>query len=185
MAENKKKSKFTVFDICLIGVFTAVTAVSAQIIIPIPGVPFTMQTFAVLLTGIVLGAKKGAVSVLAYVLLGAVGVPVFSGFTGGLQSVAGPTGGFILAFPLMAVLAGLGDRLKDKSKAFLLLFLALALIVSYVLGVGMFSLITKNSFSVGFTVCVLPFIIPDILKAVLAASLGGVLKKELGRLKRR
>ena len=89
--------------------FAAVIAVLAQIAFPLPsGVPVTLQTFAVALTGVVLGAKLGTISTFIYILLGAVGVPVFSGFNGGLGAIVGKTGGFIWGFLFLAFFAGAG-----------------------------------------------------------------------------
>lgn len=92
-------SKLTTKDMCGIAIMTAITAVFSQISIPMPlGVPMTMQTFAVTLAGVILGAKNGAVSMAVYLLLGAVGVPVFSGMRGGIGVLAGPTGGFLWGY---------------------------------------------------------------------------------------
>ena len=91
-------------DMVLCAVMAAVTAVCAQISIPMPsGVPVTLQTFAVPLTGYLLGMKYGLISVAVYILLGAAGVPVFTGFRGGIGTIAGPTGGFIVGFLLMVI----------------------------------------------------------------------------------
>ena len=96
---------------CHISIFAAIIAVCAQVSLPMPyGVPLTLQTFAIQLAGVVLGPKKGALAALVYITLGAVGVPVFAGFTGGMGIVLGVTGGFILSFPLLALLAGIGSR---------------------------------------------------------------------------
>jgi len=92
-----------------IALMAAVTVIMAQIAIPMPaGVPMTLQTLAVTMAGVILGAKRGAVSMLIYLLLGAVGLPVFSGFRGGLAMLVGPTGGFLISFPIMAFIIGLG-----------------------------------------------------------------------------
>ena len=116
------RSKSTVSDFCFIGIMAAVTAVMAQISIPMPmGVPMTMQTFAVTLAGIILGSRRGALSMLVYLLIGVVGVPVFSNFTGGLPSLVGPTGGFLVSFPIMAYLIGLGIEFKNRLLFVLLL----------------------------------------------------------------
>ena len=104
-----QKTNFKTLDLCMIGVVTAVIVIMAQISIPMPlGVPMTMQTFAITLAGIILGSKKGAVASLIYVLLGAVGVPVFANFSGGYQLLVGPTGGFIISFPIMAFIIAFG-----------------------------------------------------------------------------
>jgi len=166
-------SKLTIQDICSIALCTAVIAVMAQISIPMPfGVPLTMQTFAVALAAVVLGSKKGGIATFIYILLGAVGLPVLSNFTGGLQRFAGPTGGFLISFPVMAFIIGLGvDHFKDVKGGFLLCLIS-GFLLNYAVGVLFFCLLTGSSAITGFTACVLPFIPTDIIKAALAAVLG-------------
>lgn len=174
-----QNSKFSIQDICGIAIMTAITAVMAQISIPMPlGVPMTMQTFAITLAGIVLGSKKGGMSILVYVLLGAIGVPVFAGFSGGFQNLVGPTGGFIISFPIMAYLIGLGVELKKKE--LFVLFLVLGTVSNYVIGVILFCVVTQSPVATGITACVLPFIPTAIIKAVVASVLGLELRKRLG-----
>lgn len=174
-----KNSKFSIQDICSIAIMTAITAVLAQIAIPMPmGVPMTMQTFAVILSAVILGSKRGAVSQLIYILLGAVGVPVFSGFSGGLQRLIGPAGGFILSFPIMAYLIGLGvERRKEKGK--FILFLVIGMLANYAVGVVMFSVLMNASVFTGITACVLPFVLTDSIKACAAAVFGLQIRKRL------
>ena len=106
-AASATKSKFSVRDICYAGLFAAVIAVMAQISIPMPlGVPMTMQTFAITLAAVVLGSKLSAIATLVYLALGAVGVPVLANFSGGFDKFVGPTGGFLISFPLMAYIIG-------------------------------------------------------------------------------
>lgn len=174
-----QNSKFSIQDICSIAIMTAITAVMAQISIPMPlGVPMTMQTFAITLAGIVLGSKKGGMSILVYVLLGAIGVPVFAGFSGGFQNLVGPTGGFIISFPIMAYLIGLGVEFKKKE--LFVLFLVLGTVSNYVVGVILFCVVTQSPVATGITACVLPFIPTAIIKAVVASVLGLELRKRLG-----
>lgn len=158
-------------DLCLSGIFTAIIAVLAQIFIPMPyGVPMTLQTFAIPFAGVVLGAKRGTLSTLIYVLLGAVGVPVFAGFTGGIGIVFGPTGGFILSFPVLALTAGIGaDR---NSKALLAFGLIIGPVINYLCGMLMFILVTSGDLKTAFFTCVLPFIPTAVIKTVLAGVLG-------------
>ncbi len=174
------KSKFSVQDICFIAVFTAVIAIMAQISIPMPlGVPITMQTFAITLAAIVLGSKRGAISTLIYVLLGTIGVPVFANFTGGAQYLVGPTGGFLISFPIMALIIGLGvDKFKDAKGGFVSC-IVLGTVINYVIGVLMFCLMTGSSLTVGITACVLPFIPTAIIKAIVAVILGLQIRKRL------
>jgi biotin transport system substrate-specific component len=160
------------------GIFAAIIAVCAQLSFPMPyGVPMSLQTFAIPLAGIVLGAKKGVLSTLVYVLLGAIGIPVFAGFTGGLGIVIGPTGGFILSFPFMALSAGIGEA--KNSKTWLLLWLALGTVINYLCGMYVFSLVMSSGIKTAFAVCVLPFILPDIVKIVLVAVWGRMIKQML------
>lgn len=173
-------SKISIQDICSIAIMTAITAVMAQISIPMPlGVPMTMQTFAVTLAGVILGAKRGAISMLVYLLLGAVGVPVFAGLSGGVQNLVGPTGGFLISFPIMALLIGIGVKMK-KQKGMFVLFLILGTVSNYVIGVLVFCVVMKASVWTGIAACVLPFIPTAIIKAVVASVLGLQIQKRLG-----
>jgi biotin transport system substrate-specific component len=161
--------KFTTRDICFIGIFVAIIAVCAQIRIPFPGgVAFTMQTWAVSLAGVVLGVRRGVVAVLVYILLGAVGVPVFTGVVGGIGVIAGLTGGFIVTFPVMAFLAGV---CKDN-----VVYLSGALIFGTIvnLGVGMlwFAWVMGVPVSGAFSATVMPFILPEVFKIVAVIIVG-------------
>ena len=173
-----KSKRIPIYDLCIMAAFTAIIAVMAQIIIPMPyGVPMTLQTLAILLAGVMLGAKKGTVSTVLYVLLGAVGAPVFAGFTGGFGSVFGPTGGFILSFPLLALAAGIGA--EKNNKLWLWGGLVAGVIVNYLCGVIYYSIVTSNDLAASFIACVLFFIPTDILKIVIAGLLGIKIRKLL------
>lgn len=118
--EKSKKMRhspaFTTREMVLAGMFAAVLAVISQLSIPTPsGVPVTIQVFGVALTGAVLGWKLGLCSVLVYILIGAVGLPVFANFGGGIRSLAGLTGGYIWAWPVMAVFCGIRPGIRNRS----------------------------------------------------------------------
>lgn len=160
-------------DIVYCGIFATITAILAQISIPLPGgVPLTLQTFAVSLAGILLGSKKGFISILVYVLMGAIGLPVFSA---GIGAIVGATGGFILSFPIMSFIIGLICERTDNK---ILIFLAMILgsIPNYLLGAIQFSLVTSSNMYNAFLVCVLPFILVGVIKAVLATIIGSMLR---------
>ena len=166
-----KSKTISVKDLCMMAVFAAIIAVAAQIIIPMPyGVPMTLQTLAIPLAGIMLGSKKGTLSTVLYVLLGAIGAPVFAGFTGGIGIVFGPTGGFILSFPLLAFLAGRG--MEKKNKIWLWTGIIAGITANYLCGVIYFSFITSNDLLTSFTVCVLLFIPTDIIKIIITGLFG-------------
>ena len=170
--QTTTRSGFSIQDICSVAIMAALTAVRAQISIPMPmGVPMTMQTFAVTLAGVILGSKRGAVSMVVYLLIGSVGVPVFSNMGGGVQYLIGPTGGFLLSFPIMAYLIGLGVE-KKKQKGMFSLFLVLGTVANYAVGVAMYCVLMDASVWTGITACVLPFIPTAVIKAVAAAILG-------------
>lgn len=163
-------------DIVYCGIFATITAILSQIAIPMPGgVPLTLQTFAVSLVGILLGSKKGFISILVYVLMGAIGLPVFSGFSAGMGAILGPTGGFILSFPIMSFIVGLVCERTDN-KILISLGMILASIPNYLVGAIQFSLVTGSSMYNAFLVSVLPFILVGILKAVLATIIGSMLR---------
>ena len=152
----------------------------AQISIPLPlGIPLTMQSFAVMMAGIILGAKKGATATLLYVLVGFCGFPVFSRLTGGYQVLFGPTGGFLLSFPLLAFVSGVGAKLHLRFRGILLLMLFFGNMITLTLGTAMFCLITNSSLIVGITACILPFLLVTLVQIILAYILGLEIKKRL------
>lgn len=174
-----KKSKYSIQDLCNIAIMTSVTAIMAQITIPMPiGVPLTMQTFAVTLTAILLGAKKGMTTMIIYMLLGVVGVPVFSNFSGGLQHLFGPTGGFLFSFPVMAWMIGWGIEHKSRKGAFTSM-LILGTALNLLIGAAYYTFIMKNSLKAAFVICVLPFLPLAVIKAVGAAMVGLKLRKRM------
>ena len=186
----KKSSK--TLRICYIAIFTAIICVISQLPgIPLPGgVPMTLQTLVIPLAGLILGPLDGFVATLLYILLGIVGLPVFSGFTGGIGIVMGATGGFIVSFPLMALFAGLGDRLGEKAGKKPLYYvslyagLVLGAVINYVVGTLWFAkiylgAINSENMAAGFSACVLPFIPTSIIKIVLAGIIGLTIKRAL------
>ncbi|MDR0596522.1 MAG: biotin transporter BioY [Clostridiales Family XIII bacterium] len=179
------KKKLSIQDMCMIGFFTAVICVLGQISIPMPyGVPMTLQTLAIPLAGVVLGAKRGTISTLVYIIIGALGLPVFAGFASGIGVILGPTGGFLLSFPVLAWFSGLG---ADKGKAiWLVAGLVIGVIINYICGMLMFSLVTSQGMAAAFFACVFPFIPTGIVKIILVATLGTKIKSILikGRLLR-
>lgn len=172
-----RKTKTMEVSICAF--FAALTAVLSQIAIPIGPVPINLATFSVLLAGALLGAKWGAASQAVYVLLGAVGVPVFAMFKGGPGVLFGPTGGYIAGYILAAWLVGLLCE-RFGNKIYLLALAMLAGFFSY-MAVGtcwyMFSM--KTGLAAALMACVVPFLLGDALKMALAAALARVLRPVL------
>ena len=173
-SKSAQRSAFSVRDICYSGLFAAVIAIMAQISIPMPsGVPMTMQTFAITLAAVVLGAKLSTVSSVIYLLLGAVGVPVLANFSGG----------FLISFPLMAFIIGWGADHRHAFRGAYVLALIIGTIANYVVGTAMFCVLMNSSIAAGVTACVLPFIPTAVIKAVLATVIGFLVRKRIPGIK--
>ncbi len=160
-----------VFDAALVGGFSLLIAVSAQAAIPLPftPVPVTLQTFAVLLAGCLLGSGRGALAVIAYIAEGSFGLPFFSGGTAGVAHLLGPTGGYLVGCVASAFVAGLlSERKAEMKPGGLLLTLAAAGLVVYVPGLAWLGIFTGmgRAVALGFA----PFIIGDALKTAAAWS---------------
>lgn len=171
---------FSIKEISIISIFAALTAILSQISIPIPfsPVPITLQVFAVCLSAVILGSRLATFSQLVYVLLGAIGLPVFANFSGGLQAILGPTGGFIISFPIMAFIIGkFVDNFSSTKQ--LLLGLFVGLFICYFLGVLQLSFITKMGIQKAILLGAIPYIPLDIIKIVLVAFIGLSVRKSL------
>lgn len=168
MKENisdKSKNKVKTVDLVLIALFAAIVSVISQISIPMPTqVPVTLQTFAVALCGYYLGAKKGTAAMLVYILLGAVGIPVFAGFKGGIACIVSFTGGFIYGFLPFVFLCGLS--VKNKAARISLGIGGLA--ACHFLGTLHYSLLTANSFLSSFLLVSAPYLLKDVISVLLA-----------------
>ena len=150
-------------ELIITALFTALLAVSAQIIIP-NAVPFTLQSLGVFLASAILGWKKGVLSVVIYIIIGAIGLPVFSGFQGGLGVLLGVTGGYILGFIPTAFIVGIMCEKMGRKKLVLVLSMIIGLIVCYILGTVWYSVYTGISFLSALAICVVPFILSNIGK---------------------
>ena len=172
--------KLTTREIILCGLFAALVSIFAQISIPLPftTVPLTLQIFGIAITGLILGSKCAFISTLIYLILGGIGVPVFAQFSAGIGVLFGPTGGYLLAYPLMAFIIG---YIKEKSNSSILtaISMIIGLAVVYALGTVMFSLVTGNTIINSLLYCVVPFVAVDLLKLVLAYIIGETVSKRL------
>ena len=180
MNQQEKKVNLKIRELCFIALFTAVMAVMAQISVPMPlGVPLTLQTFALMLAGVILGAKKAVIASLVYLALGAVGAPVFTQFGGGLHRIIGPWGGFLMSYPVVSFIVGLGSDTGKKLR--LAVSLAAGVIINLMMGTLWFAFINKSGLPEAFAAAAAPFIIAEIIKMILAFGAGSsvlnILKK--------
>ena len=173
----KKTQHQKIVAMVQIALFAAIIAVCSWIQIPMT-VPFTMQTFAVFCALATLGGKGGTISVLIYIVLGAVGVPVFAGFTGGVGILFGTTGGYIIGFLPMAVIAGLVID-HTHSRILQLLGMVLGTAVCYALGTAWFCFSTNTGVMAALWMCVIPFIAGDLVKMALAMTMGPMIRGRL------
>ena len=166
------RSKIQTLDMVYIAIGIALISVCSWISVP-TAVPFTLQTFAVFLVLSLLGGKRGTIATVLYVILGTLGLPIFSHFTGGIGVILGSTGGYIVGFIFMGLIYMLAERMFGQKRFARIIALVIGLIVCYAFGTAWFMYVyTRDTGAVGlFAVlgwCVFPFIIPDIIKLVLA-----------------
>ena len=162
-------------DMVYIALFAVLIAVCSWISIPTI-VPFTLQTFAVFCALGLLGGRRGTISVLVYILLGAVGLPVFAGFTSGIGILFGTTGGYIIGFVFLALVYWLITKLLGNKPLAVVIAMLSGLLVCYVFGTAWFMVVyVQSSGAIGLATalgwCVIPFIIPDLVKIAFAAFL--------------
>lgn len=162
--------------VILCAVCAAIICVFSLITINIGTVPITLSLFAIFLVPVILGAKKGVISVAVYLLLGAVGLPVFAGFNGGFQRLIGPTGGYLWSYLIMALIIGALTSKLPKSKGLALLKIfaacAAALVLCYALGTAQYMLVMNQGLGGSLAVCVAPFVVFDLIKAAAASYIG-------------
>lgn len=174
------------YDMAYIAVFAVLIAICSWISIPMT-VPFTLQTFAIFLAVGVLGGRRGTLAVVVYVLLGAIGIPVFAGFSGGLGIIMNNTGGYIIGFIFSALIMWLMESLFGRKLWVQAVSMALGLLACYAVGTAWFMFVyIRTSGAVGLSTvigwCVIPFIVPDIVKIVLALGLCNTLRRPLSRI---
>lgn len=179
MLNEKMKQK--IYDLVYIALFTSLIVVCSWITVPLV-IPFTLQTFAIFTTIALLGGKRGTISVICYILLGLCGLPVFSKFNSGASALFGATGGYIMGFVLMALIMWGCEKLFGKKTSALVVSMFLGLAVCYLFGSVWYMFVYMDStgaagFVAALLQCVVPFIVPDVLKIVLSV----LIKKRLGK----
>ncbi|MBR2666864.1 MAG: biotin transporter BioY [Oscillospiraceae bacterium] len=177
------KTKFKTTDLAYIALCAVLIAVCSWVSIP-SAIPFTMQTFAIFCVLGLLGGRRGTIAVVVYLLLGAIGLPVFASFTGGAGILLGTTGGYMMGFIFMGIIYWLFESLIGDRLAVRIVSMVLGLAVCYAFGTGWFMLVyARQTGAIGLSTalawCVLPFVIPDLIKMVLALLLSGKLSRAL------
>ncbi len=182
-AQVRTAGRSRTYDMAYVAVFAVLIAICSWISIP-TAIPFTLQTFAVFLAVTVLGGRRGTMAVVVYVLLGAIGVPVFAEFMGGLGIILQNTGGYLIGFIFAALVMWLMERLCGRKLWVKAVSMALGMDTYYTLGTIWFMQVyMRTTGDVGLMTvlgwCVIPFVIPDVVKSALALTLGNRLRKQL------
>jgi biotin transport system substrate-specific component len=174
------RQKNSVKGIVYAALFGALTAAGAFIIIPVPPVPITAQTFFLNVAAVLFGGPLGAASQFIYIMLGVVGMPVFAGGKAGLGVLFGPTGGYLIGFIIGAFVIGfIANRKKDAGVLWYIFSMFIGMVIIYSLGMTQLSFVAKLSLVQALTVGVLPFLPGDIIKIILAAIISVKLKSRI------
>ena len=181
MSQNETSStvavdnqKIRTKQMVLIALMTAVTCVLGPLSIPLPfsPVPISLTNFAIFLAIFVLGMKSGTISFIIYLLLGAIGVPVFSSFRGGLQVLAGPTGGYLIGFIFLALIMGFALDHFDRKLVPTIIGMIIGMAVCYAFGTVWLAKLLSLSFKEGLMMGVIPYLAGDAAKIIIAAIVG-------------
>ena len=178
----REKTNKKVYNLCLIALAAAFITVCAWIYIPFP-IAVTLQTFGICTVCGILGLKRGFLSVLIYVCLGLVGLPVFSGFRSGIAALTDQSGGFVVGFLLLALTVGAASKLFGGKTSILVGSMIIGMLLCYFCGVLWYYLLYANGASLAsvISVCVLPFLIPDAIKIALAAIVIRCINRSAGK----
>ena len=175
--------KSTVFNMTSCALMAALMCVLCPVSVPIGPIPISLSILVILLTVYVLGTWRALVSYTVYLLLGAVGMPVFSGFQGGLAKLAGPTGGYLAGFWLMILVAGIIMEKGKRNLLVTILGMLVGVAIDYAVGTVWFVFQTESTVVHALDVCVYPFIPFDVAKIVIAVLLGSVVYQGLQKAK--
>lgn len=175
------KTTFSTKNLVLVGLFTAITCILAPFSIPIPisPVPISLTNLVLYISIFILGWKLATLSYTVYVFLGLIGLPVFSGFTGGPSKLAGPTGGYLIGFFFLIIIAGIFIEKFRGKKILYITGMVLGTIICYLFGTLWLSMQLSMSFIQGLTIGVFPYIIGDSVKIIIAMFLGPILTTRL------
>lgn len=175
------RSHFRVVDLIYMALCAALIAICSWITVPAT-IPFTMQTFAVFCVLGLLGGRRGSTAILVYILLGVVGLPVFSGFQGGIGALLGTTGGYIVGFIFIGLIYWAAEQMFGEKPMIRAAAMLIGLAVCYAFGTAWFMFVYARrtgeiALATALAWCVIPFIVPDLVKMGLALLLSGRLRK--------
>jgi len=165
--------------IALTGILAAVICILSPFSVPAGAIPISLATFAIYIAACTVNTRSSVSAVIIYILLGAAGLPVFSSFQGGFHIITGVTGGYIIGYIPCALIIGLLINKYENKKFIYAVSLVLGTVACYTIGTAWYMIQTNSSFTAAVSVCILPFIIGDIIKISAASALGFVLRKRI------
>ena len=168
-------------NLALTAITAAVICVFSPISLPLGAIPISLSTLAIFLVSCISPPKRSIAAVIIYILIGAAGAPVFSGFMGGFQQIAGLTGGYIIGYIPCAFAVSFFTNKFGKSKIIFPVSMIIGTLICYFCGTAWYSLQTDTAFTASLAVCVLPFVLGDIIKIAAASAMGIMLKKRLNK----
>ena len=175
-------SSLTTKTLSKMAVCVAIICISAYISFPVTAVPFTCLTLAMLLSAFLSTPKETLIIMIVYTLIGAIGLPVFSGFTGGLGKLAGPTGGYLIGFIFLALIAGLFVDKFPKNRILAVVGMLIGMAITYIFGTEWLAIQLKMSFVAALSVGVIPYLAGDAVKIIIAIIVGPVLRSRLSHM---
>ena len=176
---SMEAKKITVYEMCVTALMTALTCILAPMSIPIGPIPISFTMFVLYISAFLLGPKLSSISYIVYLLLGVAGLPIFSGYTGGLAKLAGPTGGYLVGNIFLTLIIGFTvEHFYSKWYVIFLSMLA-ANIVLYFFGTVWFVIQANTDMVSALKVCVFPFLLGDLIKVILAMIIGYTVRKSL------
>ena len=176
-----RDNRLSIYQLCMMAMMAALMCILGPMSIPIGQVPITFTNLVIYLAVYLLGTKMGTVSCLVYLLLGMAGLPVFSGYSGGFAKLAGPTGGYLVGFLFMAAISGIFVERFSRNPFWSGAGMVLGTAVLYLFGTVWFVLMMKCTVAYALAVCVVPFILGDLIKIVLAVFFGKQVRGALMR----
>lgn len=179
--KDDKKSVFTVREMVFIAICAALICVLAPISVPVGAIPISLGTFAIYFSAALLGGKRGTIAVIVYIMLGVVGLPVFTAMRGGAAVLFGATGGYIIGYIPLAFLTGVFSDMRSKLHWTMPLGMVLGTVVMYTFATAWYMIINGCTLAAALLACAVPFLVFDAVKMVLATLLAVVLRSRLSR----
>ncbi|MDE7313811.1 MAG: biotin transporter BioY [Eubacterium sp.] len=177
--KEESATAFPVRQLCFIALMSAVMCLLGPLAVPIGPVPISVMTLTIYLSMYVLGMKMGTVSCMIYLLLGFAGVPVFAGYTGGAAKLLGPTGGYLVGYICLTLVGGFIMEQFSYKRIWCILGMVVGTVVLYAFGTVWFMVLMKCELGYALSACVIPFLIGDLAKIVLAELVGQEIRKRL------